>query len=249
MSNYATKADLKNAIGIDISKLAAKSDLVSLKAEVDKLDIDKLVSVPVDLSKLSDVIKHVVEKAVHDKLVEKVNNIDTSGFVLKTKYDTDKSELEMKISDTRRLVKKTDYNTITNEIENKISSISGLATSSALTAVENKIPDVSSLVKKTDYNLKITEIEKNVTDHDRGKYITTPEFDKFTVEVFDARLAQTNLVTKTDFDIKLMSVNKIINLNKTKQFLVENELTNYKNLIQFILKANDISKKMANKII
>ena len=188
-------------------------------------------------------------KTVYDKLVANVNNIKTSGFVLKTKYDTDKSELEMKISDTRRLVKKTDYNTITNEIENKISSISGLATSSALTAVENKIPDVSSLVKKTDYNLKITEIEKNVTDHDRGKYITTPEFDKFIVEVFDARLAQTNLVTKTDFDIKLMSVNKIINLNKTKQFLVENELTNYKNLIQFILKANDISKKMANKMI
>ena len=48
MSNYATKADLKNAIGIDISKLAAKSDLVSLKAEVDILDIDKLVPVPID---------------------------------------------------------------------------------------------------------------------------------------------------------------------------------------------------------
>ena len=88
LSNYATKADLKNAAGIDTSKLAPKSDLVSLKAGVDKLDIDKLVSVPVDLSKLSDVIKHVVEKAVHDKLVEKVNNIDTSGFVLKTKYET-----------------------------------------------------------------------------------------------------------------------------------------------------------------
>ena len=65
MSNYATKADLKNAIGIDISKLAAKSDLVSLKAEVDKLDIDKLVPVPGDLSKLSNVVKNnVVKNAV-----------------------------------------------------------------------------------------------------------------------------------------------------------------------------------------
>ena len=188
-------------------------------------------------------------KTVHDKLVANVNNINTSGFVLKTKYDTDKSKLEIKISDTSRLVKKTDYNTIIDETENKISSISGLAASSALTAVENKILDVSILVKRTDYNLKITEIEKKVTDHNRGKCITTPEFDKFTAEVFDARLAQTNLVTKTDFGIKLMSVNKIINLNKTKQFLVENELTNYKNLIQFILKASDISKKMTNKII
>ena len=68
-------------------KLAAKSDLVSLKAEVDKLDVDKLVPVLVDLSKLSDVVKnYVVKEAVYRKLVAKVNNIDTSGFVLKTTY-------------------------------------------------------------------------------------------------------------------------------------------------------------------
>ena len=53
LSNYATKTDLKNATGIDTCKLAAKYDLVSLKAEVDKLDIDKLVPAPVDLSKLT----------------------------------------------------------------------------------------------------------------------------------------------------------------------------------------------------
>ena len=100
LSNYATKTNLKNATGIDTSKLAAKSDLVSLKAEVDKSDIDKLVPVPIDLSKLSNVVKNdVVKKAVYDKLVAKVNNIDTSVFVLKTKYDADKSDLEKKISD------------------------------------------------------------------------------------------------------------------------------------------------------
>ena len=65
MSNYATKTDLKNAARIDTSKLAAKSNLVSLKAEVDKLDIDKLVPVPGDLSKLSNVVKNnVVKNAV-----------------------------------------------------------------------------------------------------------------------------------------------------------------------------------------
>ena len=52
LSNYATKSDLKNATGIDTSKLAVKSDLVSLKAEVDKLDTDKLKSVPTNLSNL-----------------------------------------------------------------------------------------------------------------------------------------------------------------------------------------------------
>ena len=66
------------------SKLAAKSDLAGLTAEKDKLDIDKLVPVPVDLSKLSDVVKNdIVKKTVYDKLAAKVNNIDTSRFVFK----------------------------------------------------------------------------------------------------------------------------------------------------------------------
>ena len=56
--NYATKADLKNATGIDTSKLAAKFDLASLKVEVEKLDFEKLVPVSIDLSKLSDIVKN-----------------------------------------------------------------------------------------------------------------------------------------------------------------------------------------------
>ena len=68
--------------------------------------------VPVGLSKLSDVVKNdVVKKDVYDKLVTKVNSIDTSGFVLKNKYDTDKLKTENKIYNASDLVKKTDYNT------------------------------------------------------------------------------------------------------------------------------------------
>ena len=64
-----------------------------MKTEVDNLHIDKLVPIPVDLSKLSDVVKNdVTKKSVYDKLVAKVNNIDTSDFLLKTKYNTDKTE-------------------------------------------------------------------------------------------------------------------------------------------------------------
>ena len=82
MFNYATKADIKNTPHVDTSSFALKSNLVSLKTEVNKLDIDKLVPVPVDLSKLGDVVKNdVVKKTVDDKLVAKVNSIDTSGFV------------------------------------------------------------------------------------------------------------------------------------------------------------------------
>ena len=84
LSNYATKTDIKNIAHIDTSSFALKSNLAGLKTEVDKLDIDKLVPVPVDLSKLSDVVKNdVVKKTAYDKLVTKVNSIDTSTFVLK----------------------------------------------------------------------------------------------------------------------------------------------------------------------
>ena len=96
LSNYATKTDIKNISHVDTSSFALKSNLASLKTEVDKLDIDKLLPVPINLSKLSDV-KNDVKKTVFDKLVVKVNSIDTSRFALKTNYDTDKKELENKI--------------------------------------------------------------------------------------------------------------------------------------------------------
>ena len=90
LSNYATKTDIKNISHIDTSSFALKSNLASLKTEVDKLDIDKLVPVPADLSKLRDVVKNdVVKITVYDKLVAEVNSIDTSRFVLKTMYNTD----------------------------------------------------------------------------------------------------------------------------------------------------------------
>ena len=84
LSNYATKADIKNISHVDTARFALKTNLASLKTEVDNLDTDKLVSVLVNLSKLSDVGKNdVVKKTVYDQLVAKVNNIDTSDFVLK----------------------------------------------------------------------------------------------------------------------------------------------------------------------
>ena len=108
LSNYATKADIKNISNVDTSSFALKTNLANLKTDVDKLDIDKLVPVPTDLSKLSNAVKNdVVKKTDYVKLVTKTNNIDTSDFVLKTKYDTDKPELENKIPDTGGLVKKT----------------------------------------------------------------------------------------------------------------------------------------------
>ena len=69
----------------DTSKLALKSNLATLKAEIDKIDVGRLKTVPKDFSKLSNVVDNdVVTKTVYDKLVAKVNTIDTTEFVLKT---------------------------------------------------------------------------------------------------------------------------------------------------------------------
>ena len=85
LSNYATKTGIKIISHTDTSSFALKTNLANLKTEVDKLDIDKLVPVPADLSKLSNVVKNdIVKKTVYNKLVTKANNIDTSNFVLKT---------------------------------------------------------------------------------------------------------------------------------------------------------------------
>ena len=120
LSNYATKTDLKNVTHVDTSSFVLKTNLSNLKTEVDKLHIDKLAPLPVDLNKLSDVVKNdVVEKTAYHKLVAKINNIDTNNFVLKTKYKTDKTELEKNIKNVK------------------------------LTELENKIPDTSSLATKT----------------------------------------------------------------------------------------------------
>ena len=101
----------------------------------------KLVPVPDDLAKLNNVVKNdVVKKTVDEKLVTKVDHIDTTRFILKTKYDTDESDLEKKIP----------KNKISDmiKIANAVGKLGGAGTKSGLTAVENKIRDASGLVKK-----------------------------------------------------------------------------------------------------
>ena len=83
LSNYATKDDIKNITHVDTSRFALKTNLANLKSEVNKLDVDKLKPIPTDLSKLSDVVKNDVVTD-YNKLVTKVDNINTSGLVKKT---------------------------------------------------------------------------------------------------------------------------------------------------------------------
>ena len=103
------------------------------------------------MAKLSNVVKNdVVKKTEYDRLVPKVDNIDTTQFVSRTKYEIDGSDLEKKISDVNKKIPDVSGSVIT--------IITGLATNSALTAIENKIPDISSLVKKTDFHAKLKKI-------------------------------------------------------------------------------------------
>ena len=170
-----------------------KKNPAGLKTEVDKLDIDKLTPVPNDLATLSNVVKNdVVKKTEYNKLVTKVDNIDTTNFVLKIKYEKDGSDFEDKISKTDKkipdvssLVKKTDYSSKITELENKISDIKNLASKTEVTVVENKIPEVTNLVTKTDYAAEITKITNG--------YVTN--------DALDAR--HKDLVQKTIFESEL----------------------------------------------
>ena len=98
LSNYATKNDLKNVSHVDVSSFPLKSNLASLKTEIDKIGADKLKTAPVDLAKLSNVVKNDVNKKTeYDKLVAKVNGIDNTKFVSRTKYEKDGSDFDDKI--------------------------------------------------------------------------------------------------------------------------------------------------------
>ena len=103
LSNYATKTNLKNVTHVDVSSFASKTNLSNLMTEVDKIGVDKLKTVPIDLTKLSSIVKNdVVKKTEYNSLKTKVDNIDTTNFVLKTKYEKDGSD--KKISDVCDLV-------------------------------------------------------------------------------------------------------------------------------------------------
>ena len=110
-----------------------------IKSKVDKLDVDKLVHVPVDLSKLSYVVKNdVVKKDIYNAKIKGI---------------------EYKIPDITNLATNTTLNAKINEVKDKLPSVANLATTTALTAIENKTTNVSNLAKKTDYNTKVNEVE------------------------------------------------------------------------------------------
>ena len=195
-----------------------------MKTKVDKLNIDKFVPAPVDLSKLIDVVKN--DGVKKDVYYAKIKNV------------------ENKIPGITDLATNTTLDVKINEVKNKITKISDLTTTSALTAVESKISNISNLIRKSDYNTNINEIENKITtDHDYDKYITTQEFNKLTWANIPSRLAQANLASKIDIanfvkktclDDQLKKLNKNFTSNKTKHVLAENELNRLSKKIKSI---------------
>ena len=118
LSNYATKKDIKDITDVDTSSYALKTNLANLKTEVYKTDTDKLKTVPDNLVKLSNVVKNdIVKKTTYNTLKNKIDAIDTSGFVTRTKFTTDTNALDDKIY----------------KVEKKLSDITSLATKSTVT--------------------------------------------------------------------------------------------------------------------
>ena len=158
LANYATKDDVKNITHVDVSSYATKTNLVALKTEVDKIDTDKLKTVPADLAKVSNVVKNDVvkktdyntkvtgeetqiagiTKSTIDNLADitKLKAVDISHFVLKTKLTSDINTLETKI----------------DGVEKKKPDVSGLATKTSLT----------SYSQITTFNSKVTEVENKI---------------------------------------------------------------------------------------
>ena len=142
--------------------------------------------------------------------------------------------------DISGLVKKTDCDAKLADIEGKIPDISGLATKTALTTVENKIPSVSNLVKKTDLNTKVTEIENKLNNHNYDKHITTPEFNTLAAHVFNARLGQANLITKTDFDTKFRQRDISVDYDATS-------VDDIKDIHKYLMKKNNMKENVFNR--
>ena len=162
----------------------------------------------------------------------------------KNKYEKDGSDFEDKINkidkkipDVTSLVKKTDFNAKDIEIEGKIPSVSGLATSSALTAVENKIPDVSIFVKKTGFNTKVTEIEGKIPDVSRlvkktdyATEIANIKNDYVTSAALNARRKE--LIQKIKVNTEVKKINDKIASNSFEVLTYNNRLNQSKDALE-----------------
>ena len=152
-----------------------------MKSKVDKLDVDKLLPVHVDLKKLSDVVKNDVVKkdaynAKNKNIEDKIPNI--TDLATNTSLNAKINDVKCEIPDITNKDTAAVLNAKINKVNVETPNTANLATTTPFTAVENNIPNVSNLIQKAEYNTKISETENKITDHDHDKYIAIPEFNK-----------------------------------------------------------------------
>ena len=165
LSNYVEKSDLKNAVGVDISKFAKKVDLASLEPEIDKLDICKLETTPIDLSKLSDVIENeVLKKTGYNELIKKANALQTADAsnLVKNLSMTKIGETKIKIldHDHAKFITSQEFNKLTTEKFNARLKQLNLAAKA----------DFDDFVEKTDFDNKLKNLNKKLPQIKQNMY-------------------------------------------------------------------------------
>ena len=159
-----------------------------MKRKVETVDVHKLLPVPVDLNKLSDVVKNdIVKKDVYNAKIKDIEDKipDITNLASNTTLNAKVIEVRNEIHSIINLATNASLNAKTNEVKGEIPGITNLAAAAAFTTVENKIPNFSDLVKKADYDGKISEIEK--------KYFSVSYYNKFTSNTLDAKITQKKL--------------------------------------------------------
>ena len=196
LKNYAIKEELKNITHVDTSTFALKTNLASLKTEVDKLDIPKLATVSIDLADLT--------KEFQEDFTKK-----TDFNSLKTKFDkneTDNANLEIIINKN--------YSTTKTNISNLKTKVDGIDLTkyvlksnydSKIGNIELKIPDVSGLLLKTSFNSKVTELENKIKTAENKPDINNLA-TKSSLAAVENKIPVNGFVKETDYATEITSI-------------------------------------------
>ena len=246
LSNYAMKKDIKDITHIDASSFASKTNLAALKTKVDKIDTDKLKTVPGDLAKLSNVVKNdVVKKTDYNT---KVSNIESQiAAVNKNTLDNlaDINTLKTKIVDTSNFVTITKFSTDTNALDDKIDK------------VDKKIPDISRLATKTSltaylqtttFNSKITEVENKITTNDALTKVAVTKINNIETDLDDFKKSDlTGHAKKTEVANDITTIKNGYATNAS----VDSKINDLKaqHIADEVKKVDDKAKKNARDIL
>ena len=178
------------------------TNLSNLKGKVDKLDVDKLVPVPFDLSELSDVVKSdlVIYVDIYNADIKIIEDKipDITNFATNTTLNAKINEVKNKIPSITNLDTNASLNAKINEVKCEIASITNLAATSALTAVENKTFNFSDLVKKAFYDAEVKDI--------KDEYFTTSDYNNFTNNILDEKITAKKLVNESVSNEKIKTL-------------------------------------------